>query len=265
MEKNIKAIFAIPTKDRVDILKNMTLKILNCIPKNKIYIFVEPQDYEKYFQFQNEGYNVVSIEKDNMKIAYSRKFIQKYFENKFDLIWLLDDNMDSFYIREELKLKKINDEKIFNMFFYLENEIKNYGILTLSFKPSNWYVEELKKENTRAWGIVLLNNKLLCEKNIFYDETLGLFEDYDICANCLLSDIKTISFYNYAFYKEMSKYKGGCQTYKNKEYSKEICYYLKKRYTNKIDISFNENHNLFEPSFYWSKLKPNSIKQKNLL
>ena len=266
MENKIKSVFAISSKSRPEILRKMTLKILNKIPKNKIYIFVEPQDYDKYLDIKEEGYNLISIEKNDMKIGYSRKFIQKYFENKNDLVWQIDDNMDSFYIRnEELKLKKIDENEILNMFIFLENKIKDYTILTLSFKPSNWFYTQEYKENTRAWGIVLLNNKLLCEKNIFYDDYLGLFEDYDICARCLSFGLKTISFYNYAFYKEMSKFTGGCQVYKNKEYSEEICIYLKKKYSNKIKIFFNEKHKIFEPKFYWHEFKEIKIYKNNLL
>ena len=50
----------------------------------------------------------------------------------------------------------------------------------------------------------------------------------------------------------MAHYSGGCQTYRNNDYTKKICDYLVKKYSKKIiSCFFNEQHKFVEPSINW--------------
>ena len=136
---------------------------------------------------------------------------------------------------------------------------KNYVQLAISYKSSNWCHLGETKENGRAWACVLLNLELLSRNNINYDIKCLAFEDYDLTAQILRKGLKNIIYYRYAFENvPMAKNKGGMENYYKNETKKlkEVCEYLKQKYnSNEVKIFFNKTHNIYEPQFYWSKIK----------
>lgn len=249
---------AIPSKGRPEVIKNYTLKFLNNL--SNVFVFVEPQDYEDYLK-SLPNTNIIVLGENNKGIAYARRSVQKFFfENKIRYVWQLDDNIDDFLIREGVTSggypKLVGVENAESILKDTLNIMKSEGYIqaSISFKPSNWYEEGLLKINTRIWGVVLNDNTKMVENNILYDYNADTFEDYDITAQSLKKGFKNVCFYKYAFHKKMAHHKGGCQTYRNKEFSEKICANIVSKYGDAIKISFNEKHKIFEPQFNWKKL-----------
>lgn len=88
----MKILFAIPSKNRVEILKKYTYQWLRLMDFDW-KIFVEPQDMEKYAEFDN----LISLPENNQGLGYAKKFIKQYAtENGYDLIFKIDDDIKCF-------------------------------------------------------------------------------------------------------------------------------------------------------------------------
>jgi hypothetical protein len=95
-------LIAIPSYDRVDVLRNKTIALLesNDIPKESVYIFVAPNDQQKYTD-AFPGYNIVVA--DCKGILQTRNFITRYFPEGQKLVHF-DDDIESV-------LEKVTDDK----------------------------------------------------------------------------------------------------------------------------------------------------------
>ena len=90
----MKILFAIPSKNRVEILKKFTYAWLQNLPFDWA-VFVEPQDFKAY---EDAGIkNLVCIDDNNKGLCYAKSQIKKYaIKNKYDLIFKVDDDTKAF-------------------------------------------------------------------------------------------------------------------------------------------------------------------------
>lgn len=88
----MKILIAIPSKNRVEVLKNYAWKWVSLLPLD-FKIFVEPQDFNEY---ANEfGYEVlVDIQDNNRGLGYAKSKIKEYaIAHNYDVIFKLDDDV----------------------------------------------------------------------------------------------------------------------------------------------------------------------------
>lgn len=262
-------VIAIPSKDRPDIISERTLKLIGDL--DNIYIFIEPQDYDKY-KHLNNNINIIELPENNRGIAYSRYYIQEYFRNKIRYIWQLDDDLEQFAVRKGLtsgghpKLVLIKNEnitvgQIFEEVLKIMKE-KKYIQMTISYRPTNWYYNGLIKELVMANGVVLNDNQQMLENNILYDLEIDLYEDVDLSAQLLQKRFKNACFYKYAFCTKMAHYKGGCNIYRTKEGLDKVYKHLKKKYGNFVRPILDKKYNAITPHIKWKNLYMN---EKNSL
>lgn len=108
--------FVIPSYKRSNIIKTHTLALLELfeIPKNLIYIFVVPDEYELYKQHLPEYKHIII---GQCGLANQRNFITNYFKEGQMLV-CLDDDLKSFQMLEDGIIKPINTYEQFTTFIY---------------------------------------------------------------------------------------------------------------------------------------------------
>lgn len=269
-----KQVIVIPSRGRPNVIRKRTLKLI--AGTKNVYIVIEKEDIKKYNNIKD--IELIVLPESNMGLTYARRYIQEYFRNKARYVWQLDDNLDQFVHRFGLteggnpKLRPIEEQnikaqQIFDETLAIMKE-KEYIQMTISFRPSNWYQDNLFKENTRSWGIVLNDNKKMLDNDILYDVKCKLFQDYDIVAQMLYKGFVNACFYEYAFHKKMAGYKSGCSDYRNETLALEVCDYLRNKYDGFVKFKFSKKHNIIEPNFLWKNLrdnkKNNKVKYNNL-
>jgi hypothetical protein len=140
-------VVAIPSYDRVDILKEKTLKLLleRGIKPEKIYIFVaDKNEYEKYNKSLDKNtYNKIVIGKKG--ISYQRNFIIDYFDEGQYIIFMDDDISN---------IKKKKGNKVFDL-----DDLDNF------FKES---YKKLIREKKYLWTTKNMYNPFY--KNLMKDE-----------------------------------------------------------------------------------------------
>jgi hypothetical protein len=233
----------VPSKNRIDYTID---KVLG----KDMTLFLEPQDKEKYKE-RTEGSQVVIIPKDNMGFGYVLKYIVDWCYSRGERYILFADD-DIFGLKRK-------DKKEFSVSdFLLEAEkiMKEnyYAQLMISFSGHNWYYKERIKERIGAWGMVLLDLKQITEIGN-YDSCLKIFSDWDISARLISKGKKVACLYDYMFLHKMKSKDGGAmEYYKNNNFMKVNCLYMKKKYREKVKIIFHKEHNQFEIRFNWKKL-----------
>jgi len=259
-------IICIPSKGRPTGVK--TLDLLEGYNKKKIFIFVEPQDYENYKRCIGNKATVVNIQKNNMGLPFVSNIITHPKQN-IDYLWKIDDDM--IYLHERYKYNKEKDywhlnciknpKKILNILEICYNDFKNnysnsiqYGI---PFRGVNVFYEGQYKENERICAFSLYNIRLIKELNLIFDDNCLIFEDYDFIAQYLMKGQKNICNYKYGFScVPFTKNTGGLDNiYENKNKSKKICDYLFKKYGNYVNIKYKEKINFYQIYFKWKKIK----------
>lgn len=259
-------LICIPSKGRPTNIK--TLDLLRGYQKEKIFIFVEPQDYENYKRCNEDRATIINIRNNDMGISYVKNFILKS-KRDIDYLWMIDDDIiclhsrikfnsiKKYYhlngIKEPKKIIEILQE-CYNDYKNNYNEYIQYGI---PFRRDNVFVKENYKENDRICAFSLYNIKIIKELNLSFDNNCKVFEDYDFIAQYLLKGYKNIVNYKYAFSPiAFTKNNGGLENfYKDSEKSKKVCEYLLKKYEGYATMKYKEKINFYQIYLKWSKIK----------
>lgn len=244
---------ATPTKGRARRIK--TLELFEKTPV-LLYLFVEPQEAEDYLQYGNRV-AIIELQEDNQGIAYVRNAIRKFFgHQKF---WMLDDDITGVFERAGRSPKThrwlLNKSSITLAMQHSEElqRQENAAMVSLSFKKSNWLVEEDRKINGRCWAFCLIDGSQMLD----YDENCPTFEDFDLCARLIAQGKKTVINYQFAFdCMKMAGNRGGLEkVYKDKKLLEEACLYLKRKYGEAVSIRTSKSHGIPEPVFLWSRFR----------
>ena len=242
----------IPSKNRIDIIKNNVLKFItnNNLDKNEIYIFVNKKDYPRYKkEFINDHYNII-LGRDGL--INQRNFIKDYFNENVNLLFLDDD------------LTGINYTGNFDLNILISQDFRhmiNNNITLGSINPTN---NSYFKRNEYLYGLYLAvgcyyleinkKNKTLYLDNIYNSEK----EDYlrTIKHYCYSGRIYRNDYLN-VIHKYNKKDKGGMLFENRLINNNKCCDYIYNKYPNltkifyknkgtKKEIKFNNNKCVFK-------------------
>jgi len=253
--------FAIPSYNRVDILKSNTIAMLEHykIPKKQIYIFVVEEEYQQYKDALPDYKNIII----GVKGLYNqRNFITNYFKEGQYIVNLDDD------------IKKLNS---------LDNQ---------NFKQLDNFITEINKafklcqnHNAFIWGISQTNNDYFMRESITFDFrflvghlwgcinrhssdlqiTIDIKEDYERCIKYWLKD-KTIIKLNYISADTIIyDTKGGLQlVYPDRtEASKTSCELLLLTYPTYFKIRTTQLNNLNDSRYWELRCRQHHISPNN--
>ncbi len=186
----------IPSYKRYEELKKRTLKYLeNKIPNHLIYIFIVLEEYDKYNELEDLGYNVVVGE---LGISNQRTFISNYFPEGTPLISIDDDCEGLYELTDERKIqgktyKGQQTKKIENLEDFIlktfekmkEENLNNAGVYPVgnAYFMSNKVAFGLKYI---AAGFRIFFNDRECEVCKFtviedYERSLNYYKKYGSC------------------------------------------------------------------------------------
>ena len=193
--------YVIPSYQRVDKLKNNTLKYLDKhgVSKDDIYIVVR-SDEEGYSIF--EGYNIIKT--DVKGIGKTHNFISEYFEEG-EFICEIDDDLTDMIDTEKKSIE--NFEEVINE---LVNEIEDSNLSYGGFysTPNPYFMKNVKTKYTKDLRYMLgLIRVRKIRKDIILETNYA--EDFE---NCILHYIRDggIIKNNYVAGKTNNYAKGGC-------------------------------------------------------
>lgn len=128
-------IIAIPSYDRVEILKNKTIKLLeeNKINKKKILIFVANKEEEAKYKQVFSNYKIIVGVKG---LLPQRNFMTNYF-NKGQHIVYMDDDIEKVLIKagENKEDKKLDDVNLNALFKEAFKQLNNSGLFIWGVMP----------------------------------------------------------------------------------------------------------------------------------
>lgn len=240
----------IGTKGRTD--KQITLEKLWQV-REKIDIVCHPDDYEILSQKFGGEVNKIEkypIELDN-NLGKQRQWIVENTPHKYLL--LLDDNL-SFHTRtpsmmaEETKYplkglieKHFPKEHIRGEMLNLLNELYRHildpevALVGLSQRSGNNRIEKSFAENTRIFGLAMVDLTLMKKLGIRYD-AVNLKQDFYVNLSFLTRGYKNICLYNFAFDKPQANMAGGCSTYRTPEKSNQAAEILKSKFPDFVRV-----------------------------
>lgn len=217
--------YAIPSYNRVDILRTHTLAFLqkNSIDKNSIYIFVVPEEATIY----KEAFPDYQIITGVRGLKEQRNFITDYFSEGEYIVSLDDDIKD---------IKCVDDGKLVSVYNFEEVVVKgfedclNEGCSLFGFYPvlnKDW-MENLLSRTTEFKFIIgscfgYINRKIKI--------TLPQKQDYQISILNYLRDKKVLRYNTISIKTKYYKTKGGLQSFDNRlEQQQEAVKYLTEQY-----------------------------------
>lgn len=212
----------IPSYNRVNVLKNSTMKFLEShnILYNMIYIFVVREEYDLY----KDAFPLCNVIIGRKGLCDQRNFISEYFSEGSKVLSIDDD------IKDIICLK---DNKITTLNNFVDT-------VSLGFKMC----EEV---NCSLFGFYPVVNKMFMKNSISYDfkfiigscfgfinrkivRTISEKDDYEFSILNYINDKKVIRFNYISIKTNYYKTKGGLQSFDNRlsEQEKAVNYLLEK-------------------------------------
>ena len=195
-----------------------------------VFYIVSENEKDDYLKIHK---NVIGVPNEVQgNISRVRNYILDNYNEKN--IVMLDDDFNSIGVFEGNKLKKLDEEGVYNMIqkgFLMAEDlgVKLWGLNIISDKGS---YREYTPFNTNAMILGPFNGHL--KHNLRYDEKIPLKEDYDLSLKMLNKYRKTLRLNMYHYNSEQNTIKGGCAVYRNTETENEQFNLLVKKWGSKI-------------------------------
>lgn len=221
------------------------------VQRKRVYIVVEPQDYEAYLSTkQRHNCSFLILDKNDQGITYVRNEIKKLAtKQNEEYYWMLDDDIKGFYITAEGKNHKADAGAMLDAsYIYLANRLK-VAQGGLEYQQFAWSSTKPYVRSSYCDVCVLINTEMT--KNIEYRD-VPLKEDRDFTLQVITNGYDVVRLQRYSFSApENGSNKGGLyKEYKTtgKElqmcrkmvqlWGKDICKVIKKK-NGRIDVKIN--------------------------
>lgn len=232
--------------------------ILNWYPSDSIVLLVEPSEYSDY-QSAHPGVDVVQLPQDNGGFAKLMNFmLQLSHERGADYFVFCDDDLLDFQYRPSLdsKFERLRGESLLAHLARLVEYARqgNLSQVAISFSGQSWGAKEAWKVGVGAWGMHITNTKMALEVG-GYDESLPIFNDWDMSARLLLAGYRNVRTNLHTFRHKMKSQPGGAESvYANQKMMEQANEAMAARYGKEARVSFNEAHQQHEVRLNWRNL-----------
>jgi hypothetical protein len=197
-------------------LEEMNINYYICIKekeKNNYLISLQKQNYKNYnFLIMDEKYELEQNNNGNHgSIPQRNKCWEHSVKNGFKSHWILDDNINGFYIYNKQKKYEYNHSSFFSLLEeFRDNIIEPIGLLSPNY---TWDFPSIDHRipfniNRKNYSCILINTELLDKYDIKWRKTFN--EDVRLTLDCLLHEIRTIGFNQFLIDKKPTgSVKGG--------------------------------------------------------
>ena len=163
---------------------------------DNLIIVLEPQDYKLYkANYPNAKFEV--LPENDKGIVYVRNHILALNKSWY---WMLDDDIDNFYIRIGNRMKKVGSS-ILRRFEKEVTSSKNKSIaqIALEYTQFAWSASNSHVINGYCDVCVAIDASKVIPKGIKYDDSLELKEDRDFTLQIITGGLKTLRTTKIAF------------------------------------------------------------------
>lgn len=196
-------------------------------------IFCHEFEVDEYRRHNKNKIVVIPDELAGKGMAIIRNFILD--NTKSDRVVLLDDDIKQFGYYEKLEMFLMTEQEIYNLF---ENNFR----MTEEAGTKLWGVNlQSDKKFYREYSPLSLSSVILgpCmgiikDKEIRFDDQLGLKEDYDYSIQVLRKFRKILRFNKYHYVSAHIKKKGGCASYRTMKKEEEQAKLFQKKWGRNI-------------------------------
>lgn len=175
----------------------------------KKYLFIYRDDYENYKTVEEDpeyvNFEIVFVDIPEKGLHYKREFVNNYMRRKgYDYIFQLDDDIEKTVVGEQVKNTSPNNKrdtvvklhkielieglKTTQYSFMANKDEMNIGVFGcvtfFEITLKDFHYEKEVSSNKLCCNCVLLNLKLLEEKDIHYNTEVKTWEDLDLCLRC---------------------------------------------------------------------------------
>ena len=213
------------------------------------YLLVEPSEFVKYKMSYNNSHQLIKLEKDNGGFGFLLNSMLKHAKERgHEYILFCDDDILGFSRRDK---KPVDLNVFFGEAVNIMRE-KGYSQLMMSFQGHNWFYKDTLKEKIGAWCCFVMKVDDALQIG-GYDETLPIYNDWDISANLIQHGFKTACWYAYMFDHKMKSQKGGASSLYRQETLNKAEEILALKYGRGC-LTTKEIHGQKEIRFKWSEL-----------
>ena len=189
---------AIPTYERVNILKNKTWKLLQKheIPVDSITLFVE--DIDQYNKYRDEFDDVCIVITNTTGIGAKRNFIRKYYRDR-DTKWLFCMDDDVIDIGDQFG--SLNPKSLNNMIIecFDKCDLKDLCFWSIGLGSNRyWRSDTISMGNKYIYG-ALHGIIIKKDKPLIQTDMENLYEDMDFAIKHFLRDGAVLRFNKYGF------------------------------------------------------------------
>lgn len=179
----MKLLFAIPSKNRVEILKDNALAWVPAVGTDW-KVFVEPQDYEKYAPLVTEP-NLVPLPKNNQGLGYAKQTIKAYAERHgYTHIFKLDDDIRGF-TNYRKKLDPVDTAQwVAEFLLDIEKAFEEYPQVKAVAFPYSFEMYEKKQ-----WEVTkrVQTAYVVATESLYVNPAVSVFEDFAVGLHILVN------------------------------------------------------------------------------
>lgn len=236
------------------------MPIVRWLPPHHIKVFVEPSEADEYFRRYPDA-DLVVLGKNDGGFGYMlNSMVQHALEIGQRHYMFSDDDVFGLTARESMnkKFHRIDGDlaaSVLQKHMHLARD-NRLAQLAVSFAGHSWGARRATDESIGAWGMFVADPAAAASVG-GYDETLPIFNDWDLSAKLLLAGHRTARTNLLSFQHKMKSQPGGAQTiYDRAERVQQAAMELQARYgTEAVRVKHVAGHGLVEPRFNWKKLK----------
>lgn len=228
--------------------KRPKVETLEYLPFVKVW--VDNKEYEEYKK-QNKGFekNIISCP-DGIQgnLCRIRNYIlDTEFENGYDVVLIIDDDMKGIYYFEEKEGNAYNNEIVEKDEFlgFVEKYSELCDEFGFKFWGLNCNADSLSYRQYSPFSTcAYVGGPFQCflKNDLRYDERLPLKEDYDMTLQQCNKYRGCLRLNKFHYACKQSKQAGGCATYRNYEREKEQLILLQKKWGKDI-VKFDKTEN----------------------
>lgn len=224
-------------------------------------VFIEPQE-EQLYKSKHPNIRFVVMEKNDMGFAYLMNQMCKWVQaqNRTHFIFTDDDVFGlKFRPNMEEKFQTVNDDGARHVLQMAVDQAirEDLSQLAISFSGQSWGAKKPVDQTVGAWGVHVSNAADILSVGGF-DESLFIFNDWEISARLIKAGYKNARTNLITFLHKMKSHKGGAEIiYSQPDKVKKAAELLSQRYPGASKVVYVEKHGLHEVRFNWRKLQAN--------
>jgi hypothetical protein len=235
------------------------MPITRWLPDEYITALVEPQEVDAY-RAAHPTMRLVVLDRNDGGFGYMLNSMVRYaLAEGIHHYLFADDDVTGLVARPAMgeKFKRVHGPEAASILHRHVGLARDNRLaqLAISFAGHSWGSRRPTDDVVGAWGMFAADARAIAAVG-YYDETLPVFNDWDVSARLLLAGHRTARTNLVSFQHKMKSMPGGIEAvYKRTELIESAALRMQDRYgPQAVRVMHHAGHGLVEPRFNWKKL-----------